>query len=56
MDIQTLNLLIEANRDRMEDLAEQFGRTHPRTIRQSQKLDKLILRWYELDRRERVVA
>ena len=38
-----LNLLIAVNKERLHDLAEQYGRTHPRVLRQSQKLDKLIV-------------
>lgn len=55
-DIYTLNLLIEINRERMEDLAYQLGRTHSRTIRQSQKLDKLIVQWQRLMLKNQVAA
>ncbi|MEG6521105.1 aspartyl-phosphate phosphatase Spo0E family protein [Desulfotomaculum sp. 1211_IL3151] len=45
-----LNLLIAINKERLEDLAEQYGRTHPRVLRQNRKLDKLIVQWHKLQK------
>jgi hypothetical protein len=47
--MEVLQRHIEAERTRLNQLEEQYGRLHPDVIRQSTKLDKLINAYHKAE-------